>query len=129
MLCLLCIVSSILQTLQQQLPLLLLGSVVAFHLLDVVCAVSQLQLLISGLQQQCYDFVQHDAFISSARSDRRDDASTPYAAEVQFIAASDITGMAPAAAGSQSTCRLLHCGASRQASGLRLLHYSTILFL
>ena len=56
MLCLLCTVSSILQTLQQQLPLLLLGSVVALHLLDVVCAVSQLQLLISGLQQQCYGF-------------------------------------------------------------------------
>ena len=74
-------------------------------------------------------FVQHDAFISSASSDRRDDASTAYAAEVQFIAASDITGMAPAAAGSQSTCSLLHCGASWQASGLRLLQYSTILFL
>ncbi len=39
MLCLLCTVGSILQTSQQQLPLLLLGSVVAFHLLDVVCAV------------------------------------------------------------------------------------------
>ena len=52
MLCLLRSVSCILQTLQKQLPLLLLGSVVAFHLLNVVCAVGQQQLLIGGLPQQ-----------------------------------------------------------------------------